>query len=46
MGWLLLGEVPPALAVIGGGVCLAGVALSRRRAPVRRPQVQLAGAGA
>ena len=46
MGWLLLGEVPPALAVIGGGVCLAGVALSRRRAPVRRPQVQRAGAGA
>ncbi|GAA5651326.1 DMT family transporter [Geodermatophilus obscurus] len=46
MGWLLLAEVPPALAVVGGGVCLAGVALSRRRAPVRRPQVQRAGAGA
>ncbi len=27
----------PALAVLGGAVCLAGVALSRRRAPVRRP---------
>ena len=46
MGWLLLGEVPPALAVAGGAVCLAGVALSRRRAPLRRPRVQPAGAGA
>jgi drug/metabolite transporter (DMT)-like permease len=35
LGWLLLDEVPPALAVVGGAVCLAGVALSRRRA--RRP---------
>jgi drug/metabolite transporter (DMT)-like permease len=30
LGWLLLDEVPPALAVVGGAVCLAGVALSRR----------------
>lgn len=37
LGWLLLDEVPPALAVVGGAVCLAGVALSRRRARVRRP---------
>ena len=29
--WPLLGEVPPVLAVAGGVVCLAGVALSRRR---------------
>jgi drug/metabolite transporter (DMT)-like permease len=29
--WPLLGEVPPVLAVVGGAVCLAGVALSRRR---------------
>ena len=35
LGWLLLGEVPPALAVAGGAVCLLGVGLSRRRAPVR-----------
>ena len=28
---VLLGEVPPALALVGGAVCLAGVALSRRR---------------
>lgn len=31
LAWLLLDEVPPPLAVIGGGVCLAGVALARRR---------------
>jgi drug/metabolite transporter (DMT)-like permease len=35
LGWLLLDEVPPALALVGGAVCLAGVALSRRRARVR-----------
>ena len=33
--WVLLDEVPPVLAVIGGVVCLAGVAVSRRRD--RRP---------
>jgi drug/metabolite transporter (DMT)-like permease len=38
MGWLLLDEVPPPLAVAGGAVCLAGVALSRRRPAVRRPE--------
>jgi drug/metabolite transporter (DMT)-like permease len=32
LGWLVLDEVPPALAVVGGMICLAGVALSRRRA--------------
>jgi drug/metabolite transporter (DMT)-like permease len=37
LGWLLLDEVPPALALVGGGVCLAGVALSRRRRRVRPP---------
>jgi drug/metabolite transporter (DMT)-like permease len=37
LGWLLLDEVPPALAFVGGAVCLAGVALSRRRGPVRPP---------
>jgi len=37
MGWVLLDEVPPALAVVGGAVCLAGVALSRRRVRPRRP---------
>lgn len=31
MAWLLLGEVPPAMAYVGGALCLAGVALARRR---------------
>ena len=25
LGWLLLDEVPPALALVGGAICLAGV---------------------
>ncbi|SHN43567.1 DMT family transporter [Cryptosporangium aurantiacum] len=33
-GWALLGETPAALALVGGAVCLAGVALSRRREKV------------
>jgi len=37
LGWLLLDEVPPGLALVGGAVCLAGVGLSRRRGPVRMP---------
>lgn len=31
MAWLLLGEVPHFLAVVGGMICLVGVGLSRRR---------------
>lgn len=31
MGWALLGETPAALAIVGGGVCLVGVAIARRR---------------
>jgi drug/metabolite transporter (DMT)-like permease len=30
LGWGLLGETPPALAAVGGALCLAGVALARR----------------
>jgi drug/metabolite transporter (DMT)-like permease len=37
LGWLLLDEVPPALALVCGAVCLVGVALSRRRGRVRPP---------
>jgi drug/metabolite transporter (DMT)-like permease len=37
LGWLLLDEVPPALALVGGAVCLVGVGLSRRRTRVRPP---------
>jgi len=40
LGWILLGETPPALALVGGGLCLAGVAITRgvrlrARQPVR-----------
>lgn len=35
LGWVLLGEVPPALAFVGGVVCLVGVGLSRH---VPRPR--------
>jgi drug/metabolite transporter (DMT)-like permease len=31
LGWLLLDEVPPALAFVGGALCLVGVGVSRRR---------------
>jgi len=31
MSAALLGELPPLLALVGGAICLAGVALSRRR---------------
>jgi drug/metabolite transporter (DMT)-like permease len=31
LGWLILGESPPALAFAGGVLCLAGVAIARRR---------------
>lgn len=31
MGWLLLGEVPPPLAYVGGALALAGVAVARRK---------------
>jgi drug/metabolite transporter (DMT)-like permease len=37
LGWLLLDEVPPALALLGGAICLSGVAISRRRTRVRPP---------
>jgi len=30
MSWLMLGEVPRLIAVLGGVVCLAGVYIARR----------------
>jgi drug/metabolite transporter (DMT)-like permease len=42
MGWLLLGEQPAPLALLGGAVTLAGVAAVVVRAPLRRPPVRLA----
>src|SRR5207247_10502623 len=29
MAWLLLGEVPPLLAIVGGAICVAGVVIVR-----------------
>jgi drug/metabolite transporter (DMT)-like permease len=46
MGWLLLDEVPPGLAVAGGAVCLAGVALARSGGRARRPEPVAQEAGA
>jgi drug/metabolite transporter (DMT)-like permease len=31
LGWLLLSESPPALALAGGLLCLVGVAVTRRQ---------------
>jgi drug/metabolite transporter (DMT)-like permease len=49
LGWAVLGETPPWLAVGGGVLCLAGVVLARRRsapAPADgHEQARLAGAG-
>lgn len=35
LAWALLGEQPAALALLGGVLCLGGVALSRRTGPTR-----------
>lgn len=35
MSWLFLGEVPGLLTLVGGALCLAGVAVSRSRAAAR-----------
>jgi drug/metabolite transporter (DMT)-like permease len=31
LGWLLLDETPPGLAIVGGAICLAGVVVARRQ---------------
>ncbi|GAB3828014.1 DMT family transporter [Kribbella italica] len=36
LGWLFLAETPAGLAIAGGALCLAGVAVSRRRVAVAR----------
>lgn len=36
IAWALLDEVPPALAFVGGALCIAGVALTRRRPATAR----------
>ncbi|MFE6227393.1 MULTISPECIES: DMT family transporter [unclassified Streptomyces] len=44
MAWALLGELPGALTLVGGALCLAGVAVSRSRP--RGPAAPAPGAGA
>jgi drug/metabolite transporter (DMT)-like permease len=36
MGWIVLGETPPALALAGGALCLAGVVVARGAGALRR----------
>jgi drug/metabolite transporter (DMT)-like permease len=43
MSWVFLSEVPPAMAYVGGALCLVGVALARRRPRARRKAVTPAG---
>ena len=45
LGWLLLGEVPPALAIGGGAICLAGVYVARRGSNARSPSSVSASSG-
>jgi drug/metabolite transporter (DMT)-like permease len=35
MSWLMLGEAPRLIAVLGGAVCLVGVAIARKAPAVR-----------
>ncbi len=44
LSWLLLAEVPPTMAYVGGALCLLGVALARRR-PRTRGRSRAAAAG-
>lgn len=43
LGLIVFGEVPAVLAVIGGVVCLVGVALSRRRSRTPEPDEAVSG---
>ena len=40
LGWLFLDEVTPLLAIVGGVVCLVGVAVARMRPRSRKPQME------
>lgn len=35
LGFLIFGEIPTILSIVGGVICLVGVALSRRRSAIR-----------
>jgi len=42
MAWIILGEVPPALAIIGGVLCIGGVIVARNRGGLRLPVLRRA----
>ena len=39
IAWIALDEVPAGLTLLGGAICLAGVAVSRKRRAPREPRV-------
>jgi drug/metabolite transporter (DMT)-like permease len=41
MSWLALDEVPGALTIVGGVLCLAGVAITRSRPRITQPPADL-----
>ncbi len=45
LGWVWLNESPAGLAYLGGALCLAGVAVSRRPSATGRPAAVAAGTG-
>jgi drug/metabolite transporter (DMT)-like permease len=38
LSWVFLAEAPPAMAYVGGALCLVGVALARRKPGTRAPE--------
>ena len=45
LSWLLLAELPTLLAIVGGAICVAGVALARSKSLPRLPESGLRGVG-
>jgi drug/metabolite transporter (DMT)-like permease len=45
LSWLLLAELPPLLAIVGGAICVAGVVLARSKSLPRLAAPRLRGAG-
>jgi drug/metabolite transporter (DMT)-like permease len=39
LSWVFLSETPPAVAYVGGAMCLVGVAVARRRTRARETEV-------
>ena len=43
LGWLLLGELPTVVAIVGGAICVAGVTLARSKSLPQWPARRLRG---